>query len=325
MSLKDSHSRIIDYLRVSITDRCNLRCLYCVPDRGLPFLPRSEILTYEEILRVIRISCGLGVKKVRVTGGEPLARKNVQGLLRKIASIRELEDVSVTTNGILLGKYARHLYDAGVRRINVSLDSLKADRFRRITRGGDLNLVLKGIAEASRLGISPIRINMVPMKGVNDDEIADFAGLTVTTDYQVRFIELMPFGPSFYSTDHRMSSSEVMDRVSVLGEPVPLPHVQMAGPANYYRLPGAPGTIGFISPISDHFCNACNRLRVTADGKLRPCLFSETEIDLRAALRRGCDDGEIGRLILLAVEAKPRGHGCGDAEKLKRPMSRIGG
>jgi len=297
-----------------------------VPDRGFPFLPRSEILTYEEILKIIRISCGLGVKKVRITGGEPLARRNVQRLLKKITLIRELEDVSVTTNGLLLGKYARQLVDAGVKRINVSLDSLKEERFRRITRGGDLNLVLKGIDEAYRLGISPIRINMVPMKGINDDEVVDFARLTLTTDYQIRFIELMPFGPSFLSSEEkRMTSSEVTARVSVLGELSAIPSVQMAGPANYFRLPEARGTIGFISPISDHFCGTCNRLRVTADGKLRPCLFSETEIDLKAALRRGCDDREIARHIMLAAEAKPRGHSCQDARKLKRTMSRIGG
>lgn len=323
--MRDSHLRTIDYLRVSITDRCNLKCMYCVPSRGLPFLPRSEILTYEEILKIVRVSCRLGVKKVRVTGGEPLARKNIKVLLHRIAAIPELEDVSITTNGLLLLRYAKQLSEAGVKRINVSLDSLRADRFRNITRGGDLGVVMKGISEATRLGLSPIRINMVPMRGVNDDEIGDFAQLTLTTDYQVRFIELMPFGPSSCLEDLRMSSSEVMARVSERGVLSPIPYVETAGPARYFRFSGARGTIGFISPMSDHFCNSCNRLRVTADGKLRPCLFSETEIDLKAAMRRGGDDEEIERLILLAVQAKPRGHGCGDSVEVKRPMSRIGG
>src|SRR4030042_4435059 len=306
--IKDSHQRTIDYLRVSITDRCNLRCVYCMPSDGLMPLEHKEILRYEEIIRVVRIAAGIGVRKVRITGGEPLARKNVIYLISEIGNIEGIKDLSLTTNGILLSRYADKLVEAGLKRINISLDSLLPDRFKEITRGGDLNLVLKGIEAAEKAGLSPIKINMVPIRGLNADEIEDFAKLTLNLPYQVRFIEFMPFGTEgLWSPERFVSVEEIKSIVESVGPLTPA-KLKKSGPARYFRFDRAPGVIGFISPISNHFCGECNRLRLTADGKLRPCLFSETEIDLNPALRGGAPDNEIERLIRLSIEVKPEGH-----------------
>ncbi|HKZ57057.1 MAG TPA: GTP 3',8-cyclase MoaA [Thermodesulfovibrionales bacterium] len=332
--LKDSYHRTIDYLRVSITDRCNLQCIYCMPSGGLIPIEHKEILRYEEIIRVIRIAAKIGVRKIRITGGEPLVRRNVVYLIAAIKNIPGIEDLSLTTNGILLSRYAEELKSAGLDRVNVSLDTLKPERYREITRSGDLSLVLKGIEAVEKVGLSPLKINMVPICGVNSDEIEEFAKLTLKAVYQVRFIEYMPFGSEdMWSPEKFISTEEIKSIVEGIGPLIPA-KLRKSGPARYFRFENAPGVIGFISPISNHFCNECNRLRLTADGKLRPCLFSETEIDLKPALRGASSDDEIERLIKLSIEVKPEGHNIGpqklsslikNREYCKKPMSRIGG
>ncbi len=332
--LKDNYHRTIDYLRVSITDRCNLRCIYCMPSGGLIPIEHKEILRYEEIIRVIRIAAKIGVRKIRITGGEPLVRRNVVYFIASIKNIPGIEDLSLTTNGILLSRYAEELKSAGLDRVNVSLDTLKPERYREITRSGDLSLVLKGIEAIEKVGLNPIKINMVPICGVNSDEIEEFARLTLKAAYQVRFIEYMPFGSEdMWSPEKFISTEEIKSIVEGIGPLIPA-KLRKSGPARYFRFENAPGVIGFISPISNHFCNECNRLRLTADGKLRPCLFSETEIDLKPALRGGSSDDEIERLIKLSIEVKPEGHNIGpqklsslikNREYCKKPMSRIGG
>ncbi len=332
MKLRDNFSRVIDYLRISITDRCNLRCIYCMPSSGVMPIEHKEILSYEEIVRVVRVAAALGVRKIRITGGEPLARKNVTYLIASLRSITGIEDMSLTTNGVLLEKYAKELADAGLNRVNISLDSLKPERYREMTRGGEISPVMKGIEAAEKAGLLPVKINMVPIRGLNDDEIEEFAGLTLNTPYHVRFIEFMPIGAGDLWSDERyISTDEIKTRAEKIGPLSPV-RLRRDGPARYYRLENAPGVIGFISALTHHFCGDCNRLRITADGKLRPCLFSETEIDLKPALRNSSSDEEIERLLRLSIEVKPEGHTIGrrgdttSASKgALKPMSRIGG
>jgi len=338
--LKDTFSRTIDYIRISITDRCNLRCVYCMPSGGVKFLEHKDILQYEEIARILRVAVHAGVRKVRITGGEPLVRKNIISLIKMIKSIEGIHQLSLTTNGMLLEWYAEELADAGLDRVNVSLDSLKTERYREITRGGDLEAVLRGIEAAERAGLTPIKINMVPIRGLNDDEIGEFAKITLTAPYQVRFIEFMPFvTEDIWNREKFISSEEIQSLVEQIGTLVPAT-MKKTGPARYFRFEGSAGVVGFISPISNHFCKECNRLRLTADGKLRPCLFSETEIDLKPALRSNGSDAEIKRLIELSIAVKPKGHSmrmedvfpsqdCSPMNMIqnrqRRPMSKIGG
>jgi len=334
--LKDQYRRTIDYMRLSVTDRCNLRCMYCMPSQGLAPMEHKEILRYEEIVRIVKIAARLGVSRVRITGGEPLVRKDISYLVKLIKGIEGIKDLSVTTNGLLLEAYADSLVEAGLGRVNISLDSLKADRYREITRGGDINAVLRGIEAAGKARLDPIKINMVPIRGINDDEIVDFAMMTLKLPYQIRFIEFMPFGmPAVWSAEKYISAGEIKATVERIGPLFPA-KMKKAGPARYFRFNDAPGVLGFISPLSNHFCGECNRLRLTADGKLRPCLFSETEIDLRSALRSDASDTEIERLIRLSVEMKPEGHSMriqnselnrffSGQKDSARPMSRIGG
>ena len=345
--LRDNFLRVIDYLRISITDRCNLRCLYCMPAEGVLPCGHKDILRYEEIIRLVQIAAGLGVRKVRLTGGEPLTRKNVVFLIAALKNIGGIEDLSMTTNGILLEKFADELAAAGLDRVNVSLDSFHPERYRRITRTGELQSVLRGIEAAERAGLRPVKINMVPIRGINDGEVEDFARLTLDSDCQVRFIELMPSsGIDFWSPERYMTAAEIKKIIEALAPLEPV-RPRKNGPSRYFRLKGAKGVVGFISALSHHFCEDCNRLRLTADGKLRPCLFSETEIDLRSSLRNGAPDVEIARLLRLAVEVKPEGHRFRDlspeamlpdrglkkrgplcspaGQGGKRPMSKIGG
>lgn len=327
MELRDKFERVIDYLRISITDRCNLRCVYCMPRSGVKLFEHREILTYEEITRVADIAASLGVRKLRITGGEPLVRKNISYLIASLKAIKGIEDISLTTNGILLEKYARGLADAGLNRINISLDTLSPERYREITRGGDISLVLKGIDAAEEAGLLPIKINMVPIRNLNDDEVPDFARMTLTTPRHVRFIEFMPIGSrDLWSDEKYISTDELRKTVEKIGPLTPV-RLRKNGPAKYFRLEGAPGVIGFISALTHHFCGDCNRLRLTADGRLRPCLFSETEIDLKPALRMQSSDKEIGRLLRLAIEVKPEGHKIDQRDDLSslKNMSRIGG
>ncbi len=333
--MRDSINRNIEYLRVSITDRCNLRCVYCMPEGGVPGLSHEAILRYEEILRVVRVAAGKGIRKVRLTGGEPLIRKDIAGLIREISAIEGIDDLSLTTNGILLGKMAEGLYNAGLRRVNISLDSLDPERFRELTRGGKLSDVLDGIRRAEETGFDPIKINVVAINGFNDDEIREFARLTLTKPYHVRFIEFMPVGGIGIWDDERIITADrIMGKIAAQGELTPISQggqgaekTMAGGPAKLYKLPGAKGILGFISALSNHFCQSCNRLRLTADGKLRPCLFSETEIDIKTPLRSGCDDAELSRLISLALAVKPEGHSIasGIKDKHRRSMSKIGG
>jgi cyclic pyranopterin phosphate synthase len=339
MELRDSFHRVIDYMRISITDRCNLRCIYCMPAGGIRPVEHKEILTYEEIIRVVRVAAALGVRKIRITGGEPLARKNVSYLLSSLRKIAGIEDMSLTTNGVLLEKYARELADAGLSRVNISLDSLRPERYREMTRGGEVSLVLRGIEAAERAGLLPIKINMVPIRDLNADEIEDFARMTLHTPHQVRFIEFMPIGAKdLWSNERYVSTDEIRTTVEKMGPLSPV-RLRRNGPARYFRFDGAPGVIGFISALTHHFCNDCNRLRITADGKLRPCLFSETEIDLKPALRHSSSDDEIERLLRLSIEVKPEGHNIQKRTQVSgndspssvcaasplKPMSRIGG
>ncbi|MCX5719890.1 MAG: GTP 3',8-cyclase MoaA [Nitrospirae bacterium] len=335
-SLKDNYQRTIDYLRISITDRCNLRCIYCMPSEGVIPIEYKEILRFEEIVRIAKIATGIGVRKIRITGGEPLVRKNVTYLIKEIKNVEGIEDLSLTTNGVLLSKYAEELVDAGLDRVNISLDSCRPDRYKEITRGGDISVVMSGIAAAEMAGLKPIKINIVPIRGFNDNEIADFARITLEAPYQVRFIEFMPFGTeTIWGPEKYIPADEIKSIVESIGLLTPVT-LRKSGPARYFRFDGAPGVVGFISPLSHHFCNDCNRLRLTADGKIRPCLFSETEIDLKSALRGGASDSEIERLIKLSIEVKPEGHNIrvqnltpGTEVKLREgcrwQMSKIGG
>lgn len=325
--LRDNFQRTIDYMRISITDRCNLRCIYCMPADGVKPIEYKEILSYEEIIRIVRIAAGMGVRKIRITGGEPLARKNVTYLIASIKNIDGIEDLSLTTNGVLLEKYAKEIADAGLNRINISLDSFRPERYREITRGGDVEVVLRGIVAAERAGLIPIKINMVPIRGFNDDEIEEFARITLTSPSHVRFIEFMPIGAKdIWSNEKYIPTDEIKSIVERIGPLTPV-RARKSGPARYFRFEGATGVVGFVSAITHHFCGDCNRLRLTADGKLRPCLFSETEIDLKSPLRSGASDEEIERLLKLSIDVKPEGHNISNRTDLKflRPMSRIGG
>jgi cyclic pyranopterin phosphate synthase len=306
-----------------------------MPPEGLAPIEHKQILSYEEIVRILRVAVNTGVRKIRITGGEPLVRKNVSYLIASIKNIEGIKDLSLTTNGVLLEQYAEELADAGIDRVNISLDSLRPDRYREITRGGDIDMVLNGIEAAERAGLIPIKLNMIPIRGINDDEIEEFAKLTLKSPYQARFIEFMPFDTNSWSRGKFIAADEIKSIVEGIGSLTPA-NIRKSGPARYFRFNGARGVIGFISPLSNHFCGECNRLRLTADGKLRPCLFSETEIDLKPALRGGVPDDEIERLIKLSIEVKPGGHNLQiqntelrtliNANKdYKRPMSRIGG
>jgi cyclic pyranopterin phosphate synthase len=330
--MNDHYNREINYLRVSVTDRCNLRCTYCMPKEGVSVVGHYDILRYEEILRVVRTAMGVGVVKVRVTGGEPLVRRGVLKFIASLKSIEGLQDVSLTTNGVLLEPMAEDIFRAGLRRINVSLDSLNPEKYREVTRGGSLDSVLGGIEEAHRVGFFPIKINIVSIKGVNENEILDFARLTLSKPYQVRFIELMPFGGKGPDYENRYLSGETVlkeiEKAYSL-EPLTAKRTRFDGPARLYRITDAPGEIGFISAVSQHFCRSCNRLRLTADGHLRACLFSEREVDLKGPMREGCSDEDLVRLINQAVEMKPQGlkeTGAGaHLKKCSREMSAIGG
>lgn len=325
-SIKDSYNRRIDYLRISITDRCNLKCFYCRPSKHIKYYDRGEVLSDDEIVRIVRIAHKHGLRKVRLTGGEPLVRKNI---LHLISSIKEtgIHELSLTTNGIKLSKCVKGLKKAGLDRVNISLDTLDAAKYKKITSGGDIDLVLKSISAAEEAGLTPVKINMVPIRGLNDDEILSFAALTFTHNYHIRFIEFMPANCSkVWKKNKCMKSSEVLERVSSLGR-LDSFEFRGLGPSRNFMLKGAAGVIGIISPISDHFCAHCNRLRLTAVGKIRPCLFSNKEIDLKTPMRNSASDTDIEDLFLHAIKVKPRGHeinSTGYADQIET-MSKIGG
>lgn len=309
--LQDRYGRRITYLRISVTDRCNLRCVYCMPSEGVTWQPHHSILTYEEIAEVVRVAAEQGVNEVRLTGGEPLVRPDLPELVRLIAEVPGIEDISLTTNGLLLERHAQALAQAGLKRVNISLDTLDAQKFARITRGGQLERTLAGIEAAERCGLTPIKINAVAMRGVNDDELVSLASLTLTRPWHVRFIELMPvlnqspWGADFPSPQEiYLSIQEMQALLAPLGlEPM---HERVGnGPAQEFRLRGGLGKVGFISPLGESFCEGCNRLRLTADGHLRPCLLSDVEIPVMEALRSG---EPLLPYFEQALDAKPMGH-----------------
>lgn len=326
--LVDSFNRRINYLRISVTDRCNLRCRYCMPSEGVDLLPPDQVLHYEELLRIARLAIAGGITKIRITGGEPLVRKGLTEFISTLSHIEGLYDLSLTTNGLLLEDFAQSLYEAGLRRVNVSLDSLKPERYSAITRTrlGTLDRVLSGIRWAREVGLNPVKINMVVIRGVNDDEIIEFAELTRGEDLHVRFIEYMPMGRNeSWSSDSYLPSEKVKSILETSGKLIPADG-KGSGPAVIYKFPKGNGRIGFISPISHHFCNSCDRLRITADGKMRTCLFSDSEVDLIGPMRSGVSDKELFNILHYGTSIKPRGHNLdqGGGETL-RHMYQIGG
>ncbi|HZT41785.1 MAG TPA: GTP 3',8-cyclase MoaA [Chthonomonadaceae bacterium] len=382
MTLIDSYNRKIDYLRISVTDRCNFRCVYCMPEEGAPVSPKEEILTFEEIERLARIAVGLGLTKIRLTGGEPLVRKDIEQLVNRIGAIAGLRDFSLTTNGFLLARHAVEFARSGLKRVNISLDTLHSERFARIARRGGLEEVLAGIEAARSAGLTPIKLNCVVMRGWNEDEVVDFARLSLDQPYHLRFIELMPinwsqgddsptdiaslcarpvesdsrihnmiplfanverasFRVAFRLKDTRtqigqldadqmrrafVPAAEIRAHIETALGPLEPAEILTNGPARSFCLPHAKGTVGFISQITNDMCLRCNRIRLTADGQLRPCLMADGEVDLRAPLRAGAKDEEIADLFRLAVLHKPKEHRLEDGlAPISRNMSQLGG
>jgi len=326
--LLDNNHRVINYLRLSVTDRCNLRCIYCMPEKGIRFMPHSEILTYEEMLHIVRLSIQKGIRKVRLTGGEPLVRRGFISFLERLSKIEGLEEITLTTNGVLLKNLAADIKNCGISRINVSLDSLRPERFFRITGRDFFERVWEGLEEAEHVGFNPIKINVVAIKGVNDDEILDFAALTQKKPYHVRFIEIMPIGDkNTWTAEKFISAKEIHNRIQTLGVLQPIGHNPLDGPAERYALEGAKGEVGFIGALSNHFCDNCNRLRLTADGHLKGCLFSDQETDIKTPLRDGKGDSHLLNLIRDTILNKPKDHGLlpYNPRKCVRPMNSIGG
>ncbi len=328
IEMNDTFKRNINYLRISITDRCNLRCVYCMPEDGVQLAGHDVVLNFEEIVKIVQSAVMVGIRKIRLTGGEPLVRKGIMHLIKTIDEIPEIDDIALTTNGILLPEMAADLKEAGLKRINISLDTLSPEKFAKVTRGGELSKVWMGIEKALDAGFDPVKINTVMIRGFNNDELWEFVELSRKSPLHIRFIELMPIGTSeLWAADSYMSSDELKQIISTKCELVPEKEVTGSGPAKYYRIPGALGTIGFISPISNHFCSQCNRLRLTSEGQLRPCLHSPHEIDLRTPLREGASQLELANIIRQAINSKPEKHDMAATgwEGNRRVMNQIGG
>lgn len=310
--LIDRFNRKIDYLRVSITDRCNMRCIYCMPPEGILHKPHGQILSFEEIYRIVDIAVMLGISKVRITGGEPLVRKDLSSFIKNLRRIKGLNEIALTTNGAYLKKHAFSLKEAGLDRVNISLDSLVPERFREITRGGNLAGVLEGMETALLAGFQQVKINVVLLRGFNDSEIVSFADLARSRPVHIRFIEYMPTHLGGYSYKELFFSSlEARAILDSLGELVPIENNRRVSAAKSFRIKGFYGTIGFISPVSENFCSSCNKLRLTSDGCLRNCLHSSKSIDLKTAIRNGASDNDLAALIREAVDSKPRSHNLG--------------
>lgn len=342
--LVDQFSRTISYLRLSVTDRCNLRCMYCMPSdqneedpfvKTGTFLKHSDLLSYEELLRIVKLAVSLGMNKIRLTGGEPLVRKGILDFISSLNQLEGLDQIRLTTNGVLLEQYAEQLYRNGVHHINVSLDSLKGDKFKKITGKDKFQQVWKGLMKARELGFK-IKLNIVAMKGINDDEFVDFANLALTHSFQVRFIEFMPVGDkSSWKKNQFIEADTIRENVSSIGAMTPFKKQRGTGPARMYELEapdGRVGSVGFISPISHHFCDQCNRLRLTSEGRLRACLLRDTEMDLKSLIRSGGTDQNIIDSIRQTILDKPQGHklqdelGAGQEKAgCSGRMSRIGG
>jgi cyclic pyranopterin phosphate synthase len=302
--VEDTLPGLINYLRLSITDRCNLRCFYCTTWVGWQKLPCQEILRYEELLRLASVAAGVGIRKVRVTGGEPLVRRGALEFIRRLGQVPGIEEVCLTTNGVRLAELATDLYNTGLRHLNLSLDSLRRDRFREFTGKDHFNDVLAGMERALTLGFAPIKINCVVLKDLNDDELLDFALLTKEQPLQVRFIEFMPTVEEARWRRHFLPIAEVRRRLAGLGPLQAVTSTVTAGPARTFRVPGFKGELGFISSVSDHHCPSCNRLRLTAAGRLRPCLLAAPELDLKGPLRQGADDETLTQLFEEAIRLK---------------------
>lgn len=302
--------RPINYLRISVTDRCNFRCRYCVPSTAFSVISHHKIARYEEILRVTRLACELGITKVRITGGEPFVRKDIFSFLEDLCSLEALKDVAITTNGALLTREKiRALIDMGIKRLNFSLDTLNPEKFAAITGRDRFNKVWDAIMNAHQMGISPVKVNAVALRGINDDEIRDIAGLTRTYPFHIRFIEYMPMGDSDVERRQQILTREIRQIIETgLGPLTPVKRGATDGPAKKFRLGNAPGVVGFITPISSHFCSECNRLRLTSRGTLRPCLLNDYEKDILTPLRNGASDDELKQIIENALKRKPLFH-----------------
>ena len=326
--LVDRFNRKLNYLRLSVTDLCNLRCQYCMPSTGVTKVNHQDILTYEEMLQLLTAATLEGVDKVRLTGGEPLIRKGIIDFVHRLSEIPGIEDLSLTTNGVLLAEMVSDLKAAGVNRLNISLDTLERETFKYITGRDALPQVLEGISSAIKAGFKRIKINTVIMRGINDHEISDLARLSMNDDIDVRFIEFMPLGKvDFWSMEKLITTEEIKEVLAPFGEMVPVEKKFGVGPADVFKLPGAKGRIGFISPISNHFCSYCNRLRITADGRLRLCLMSEQEFDLKRFLRQNTGLLDLRRHLREVVKFKPASHLLDQTVKPLngRSMNRIGG
>ncbi len=326
--MHDGFGRRIEYLRISVTDKCNLRCVYCMPPEGLPWLDRSEILSYEEIEQIVRAMAAMGLRRVRLTGGEPLVRRDLPALARRIAAVPGITDLALSTNGVLLAEHAQALRAAGVRRLNVSLDSLQPDRIDALARRpGSHARILAGLAAAEQAGFAPIKVNVVVMRGRNDDELEAFARATIERPWHVRFIEVMPVGDNLaISREEYVPATEMLARVQRIGQLRPVDGPEGSGPATYFRFDGAAGTVGVITPMSHTYCDRCNRMRLTANGRLRPCLFGDLETDLRDPLRRG---EPLRPLIEHTLAIKPERHhlvqGSDVGSGGLRALSQVGG
>jgi cyclic pyranopterin phosphate synthase len=323
----DAYGRQMTYLRISLTDRCNFRCVYCMPAIGMKFQPRDELLTDDELLRLVGIFAQVGFTKIRLTGGEPTIRPHLVDLVREMKSFAGIQELAMTTNALLLSRIADDLKDAGLDRINVSLDTLDPVRFKEMTRGGRFDFVWSGLEAAERVGLKPIKINSVVLKDQNDHEVSDLAALTFEHDWQMRFLEIMPMeGVGEVADESLVTSEETQKRIEERFGPLQPLKILPGDPARVWRIPGAKGTVGFISPVSEPFCSTCNRVRLAADGKLRLCLLRNDEIDLRDLIRSGASDADLELEIRKGVWRKPWGHGLAEGDRdIGRGMSQIGG
>lgn len=326
--LADAFHRPITYLRISVTDRCNLRCVYCMPEEGLPWIDKREILTYEEIAEIVRAAAKVGVRSIRLTGGEPLIRKDLKRLVSMIAAIPGIDDIALSTNGLLLTEQVRGLVDAGLTRANISLDTLREDRFEAIARRPGLQRVLDGIDAAFAAGLGPIKLNCVVMRGQNDDEVQAFAEMTRDRAVAVRFIEVMPVHENVDGHKGQyISATEILDRIRANGELKPVDGPKGNGPARYYAFDGAAGSVGVISPLSHDYCDTCNRVRLSADGRLKLCLFGDHFIDLRTPVRDRAGEDALIAILRGSMYVKPERHhlDIGQTASAMRALSEIGG
>jgi len=326
--LRDTFNRPITYLRISVTDRCNLRCVYCMPESGLPWIPKPEILSYEEIARIVEAGASVGLRSVRLTGGEPLLRRDLVRLIEMLARIPGIDDISLSTNGLLLAERVAELRDAGLRRVNVSLDTLREDRFFAIARRNGLDRVIAGIDAAIDAGLKPIKLNCVVMRGQNDDELVAFAELTRKREIYVRFIELMPVSDNLeMQPGAYISATEILNRLQTIEALLPVAGPGGNGPARYFAFADALGALGVISPLSHDYCETCNRVRLSADGRLRLCLFGDHHIDLRTPVRSGASSQEMAAIFTGAMLIKPERHhlDVGKTASAMRAFSEIGG